>query len=205
MPQARGRARELAILGVVRELLAELGYERLTIDAVVARARASKTTIYNRWPDKPALVAAALSARAMDQPRIAVDARDLREDLLHFVAVCVQLAETESLTAFVSVLIAAEEEPALAEAVRGTALAPRRQDCQDIVRRAIERGEIADPNAAAQIFDLVMGEILVRYILEHRPLRAGEQDAFIDDVLLPVLLSSVPARTASRWPAARLP
>lgn len=91
--------------------------------------------------------------------------------------------------------VAADEKPALAEAVRGTALAPRRQDCQDIVRRAIERGEIADPNAATQILDLVMGEILVRYVLEHRPARPGEQDAFVDDVLLPVLQNSVPSRT----------
>lgn len=187
MPQARGRARELAILAVVRELLAEQGYERLTVDAVAGRAGASKATIYSRWPDKATLVAAALNARSVDHPHVPPHATDLREDLLHFVALSAQLAEAESVTTLLSVLIAADREPALAEAVRGTALAPRRQDCGDICRRAVGRGELADDSAAGLIFDLVMGKILVRYVLERSTLDGGEQVAFVDDVLLPVV------------------
>ena len=56
---ARGEARESAILSAVIGLLGELGYEAMTMDAVAARAHASKTTIYKRWPGKPQLVRAA--------------------------------------------------------------------------------------------------------------------------------------------------
>jgi AcrR family transcriptional regulator len=45
---------------VALELLAEIGYDRLTIDAVAARAHASKPTIYHRWSGKAELVVDAL-------------------------------------------------------------------------------------------------------------------------------------------------
>jgi AcrR family transcriptional regulator len=44
--QSRGVPRERAILAAVIGLLGEAGYEAMTMDAVAARAHASKTTIY---------------------------------------------------------------------------------------------------------------------------------------------------------------
>ena len=41
------------------QLLQEHGYDRLTVDAVAAAARASKATVYRRWPSKAELVLAA--------------------------------------------------------------------------------------------------------------------------------------------------
>src|SRR5258707_11306043 len=49
----RGRqldaSRDAALRDAALELLAEIGYDRLSIDAVAARAKASKMTIYRRW------------------------------------------------------------------------------------------------------------------------------------------------------------
>jgi AcrR family transcriptional regulator len=51
--------REAEILAVTVELLQEHGYDRLTVDAVASAARASKATVYRRWPSKAELVLAA--------------------------------------------------------------------------------------------------------------------------------------------------
>src|SRR5262245_37799618 len=59
-PRGRGEEREQAIIDATVCLLAEIGYEAMTMDAVAARARASKATIYRRWPGKPQLVGDAL-------------------------------------------------------------------------------------------------------------------------------------------------
>src|SRR6476661_7275970 len=52
--------REQEILDATLEVLADVGYDRLTMDAVAARAKASKATLYRRWNDKASLVVDAL-------------------------------------------------------------------------------------------------------------------------------------------------
>src|SRR5215472_1625802 len=58
--------RDDAILQAAIELVAEIGYDRLTIDAVAARARAGKATVYRRWPSKAQLVAEACACVAFN-------------------------------------------------------------------------------------------------------------------------------------------
>src|ERR1700729_2117030 len=80
--QTRGKPRERAILSAVIELLGQVGYEAMTMDAVAARAHASKTTIYRRWPGKPELVRAAVDVRVAGRLLGAPDTGSLRGDLL---------------------------------------------------------------------------------------------------------------------------
>ena len=54
--------REQEILNATLEVLADVGYDRLTMDAVAARAHASKATLYRRWNSKVGLVIDALLA-----------------------------------------------------------------------------------------------------------------------------------------------
>src|ERR1700678_756573 len=79
----RGRqldaTRDAALREAALELLAEIGYDRLSIDAVAARARASKTTIYRRWSGKAELVADAISS--LRKPGAVPDTGSLRGDL----------------------------------------------------------------------------------------------------------------------------
>ena len=60
-------ARERELLALTLDVLRERGYDGLTIDEVVARARASKTTIYRRWPSKGELVFAAVTWGIRDE------------------------------------------------------------------------------------------------------------------------------------------
>ena len=187
---SRAAARIDAILGATMELLGEVGYDRLTIDAVVSRAAASKTTIYRRWPDKRALVCAALHARSTGHPDLPSGATTLRADLLALVVLMARLAATEDATAFASLLAAGRTDPVIAEALQVTALARRRADCRDIVQRAIGRGELHDSRSAALLFDLTIGQIIVRFLLGDGTFTETEQAEFVDTVLIPVLTTS---------------
>src|SRR6202041_4171288 len=80
--QTRGKPREQAILSAVIALLGEAGYEAMTMDAVAARAHASKTTIYRRWPGKPELVRAAVASYVAGRVAVSADTGSLRGDLM---------------------------------------------------------------------------------------------------------------------------
>src|ERR1700729_3548064 len=71
--------RNVALRDAALALLAEIGYDRLTIDSVAARAHASKTTIYRRWSGKAELVVDALHCSGGSRP--APDTGSLRGDL----------------------------------------------------------------------------------------------------------------------------
>ena len=52
----RDHSRDPEILDAAIDVLAETGFDGMTIDMVAARAKAGKATIYRRWPSKADLV-----------------------------------------------------------------------------------------------------------------------------------------------------
>src|SRR5919107_830395 len=80
-PRVEGE-RESEILEAALALLAQVGYDRMTMDAVAAEAKAGKATLYRRWSTKASLVVDALlrSKQALQAP--SVDTGSLREDLI---------------------------------------------------------------------------------------------------------------------------
>src|SRR3982751_5349875 len=85
-PHSRPRVegpREAEILEAALTVLAEVGYDRLTMDAVATKAKASKATLYRRWNGKVSLVIDALHHHHQHaNPAVAVDTGSLREDLI---------------------------------------------------------------------------------------------------------------------------
>lgn len=183
----RGASRAAAILDATLQLLGESGYDQLTIDAVAARAGSSKTTIYRRWPDKSALVCAALISASERHPELPSHATSLREDLIALVALLAKVAVTEDPGAFASLLAAAQKDSAIATAVRATAVEPRRRDCRDVIQRAIGRGELHDPGLAAVLYEVAIGQIIVRFLLQSDGFSEAQQVDFVDSTLIPVL------------------
>ncbi|MFS0896865.1 TetR/AcrR family transcriptional regulator [Mycolicibacterium litorale] len=184
---ARGRQRADAILDATLQLLAEVGYDQLTIDAVAGRARSSKTTIYRRWPDKSALVCAALVSASERHPEMQAGARELRSDLFALTGIFAKIADGEDSRAFASLLAAAQQDETIATTMRVTAVQPRRRDCRDVVQRAIGRGELHDPKLADVLFDLVMGQTMVRFLLLADGFDEARQADFVDRTLIPAL------------------
>lgn len=82
-PRPPGRARDPAHSGEIcratQELLAEMGYDLVTMDAVAARANVSKPTIYRRWSCKADLIVD--SVRRLSQPAETPDLGTVAEDL----------------------------------------------------------------------------------------------------------------------------
>jgi AcrR family transcriptional regulator len=122
------------------DLLAEIGYARLTMDQVAARARVGKASLYLRWPNKVALVAEAIQRRSAVVPDVP-NTGSLREDMRTFLrALLRSKSAAQRAVAAVTGEIASNPELAKAwrQGVSGTLLACLRV----IVERAIERGDL---------------------------------------------------------------
>jgi AcrR family transcriptional regulator len=70
------------IIDAAVELLAEHGFAGTTVEAIAARSGAAKTTIYRHWPDKRAVLLAAIEA--IVPSATAPDSGSLRGDLIGF-------------------------------------------------------------------------------------------------------------------------
>jgi AcrR family transcriptional regulator len=137
-PRVEG-AREDEILQAALEVLNEVGYDRLTMDAVAQRAHASKATLYRRWSTKAQLVIdAMLSNRsAPTQP----DTGTLRGDLIAMYGAS-DLTEQKSTHTLGAVLTAMACDPDFSARFREQFIAPKVAVGRAIFERAQARGEI---------------------------------------------------------------
>jgi len=184
-PRVEGE-REDEILDATVALLMEVGYDRLTMDAVAKQARAGKATLYRRWETKASLVVEAL-VRAKSAPHVADhDTGSLRGDLL--LTFCGHEGLNSAATgAMGSVITAVATDPEFAEEFRVKFVAPKVAVTQAIYERAQERGEIR-----ADIDIEVIGPALAG-ILMHRAFILGvpPDDATIERVVDHVILPAV--------------
>lgn len=177
--------REQEILDATLEVLADVGYDRLTMDAVATRAKASKATLYRRWTSKVSLVIDAL--QHSKGPALLPDTGSLREDLRTVFCGLGGLADPISVATFASVLTALARDRDLAEAFRRDVVAPRVAASRQIWERARDRGELRDD------VDLSLLEPALTGIVMHRVFVMGEQpDAdlitrVIDQIILPAV------------------
>ncbi|WP_225725124.1 MULTISPECIES: TetR-like C-terminal domain-containing protein [unclassified Nocardia] len=176
--------RDRALLAAVGEILPEVGYDKLTMDAVAARAGAGRATVYRRWKDKSELVRDAIQALAWDQPL--PDTGSLREDLIAVGAMYLDRSSRrdEILSALASAI---NRDRRLRETVDRAIAAPRRAAYTAIVRRARERGEIADGADTELIADVVPAMIFYRLLDQQTPIDGAYYRRIIDSLIIPLL------------------
>ena len=184
----RGEARERAILAAVVELLGETGYEAMTMDAVAARAHASKTTIYRRWRGKPELVKAAVDGYVAARLPISADTGSLRGDLMAVMRAMRGHLTGEFLAMMSGLLHAMRTDPELAGVLRSH-LAEDSSAALPLIRRAAGRGEV--PSGAEEALARTVHELIEAQLFRQMALGAPFDEQFsrhvVDDLVLPVL------------------
>jgi len=176
--------REQQLLDATLAVLAEVGYDRLTMDAVATAAKASKATLYRRWTNKAELVVDALGS-LKDPPADAIDTGTLRGDLIATFCGTGGMVEPETLASFTSVMTAITTDPEFAAVFRERVLGPKLAVAHQIYVRAKARGEIrAD-------LDLDLLEPALPGIVLHRACVLGDLPTpdliarVIDEIILP--------------------
>ena len=181
----RGRPRdaraEQAILQATVAILAEVGFNRLSIEAVAARARVGKPTIYRRWPSKLELVIDAV--KRLTPPMPTADTGDPLTDLRQIVAqLIVTLTGSPVGSAHVALASDAQTHAELARELGEHFLAPRRAVIADTIRRGIAAGQLRADIDVEMAIDMMIGTSVYHWLATAQPVDADAARRVVDAV-----------------------
>ncbi|MDM9585134.1 MULTISPECIES: TetR/AcrR family transcriptional regulator [unclassified Nostoc] len=177
-----------AILKAALDLLAEVGYERMSIEAIAARAGVGKPTIYRRYSSKEELVADAIESL---REEISIpDTGSLWSDL----DLIIESAARTTLTPLgcqikALILSTASSSPQFSQVYWAKYLQPRRQAFRVVIERAKTRNEIQTDTDSDLIFDLMSGAMLYAQIF---PPTSESWEAYIRRALELFVKSNLP-------------
>ena len=177
--------RETELLAVTLQLLQEHGYDRLTVDAVANVARASKATVYRRWPSKADLVLAAF-IEGIRQVAVPPETGSLRGDLLRLGELICEQAGRHGST-MRAVLVEMSRNSALKDVLQHQFLDQRKALIQHVLQQAVDRGEIDGAAINDELWDLLPGYLVFRSVIANRPPTKRTVQALVDEVVIPSL------------------
>lgn len=192
--RALDASRDDALRAAALDLLAEVGYDRMSMDAVAARARAGKNTIYRRWPNKARLVVDALKwAEDMDE---FPDTGSLRGDLEALIATVTSAHELFGAQVTLGVVTAVARDAELRQVFRNEVVEPRMAAFRELLERAVARGEIP-AHRDLDLLALVYPALSLQHLVTWGTLPDTKfARAVMEEVLLP--LAVAPPVTATR-------
>lgn len=181
-PRVAGE-REREILDATLEVLDEVGYDLLTMDAVATRAKASKATLYRRWRGKPELVVAAIMSRKGEA--LVPDTGSLRGDLLAAYCGAGGLNDPLARTVLSAVVTAMVRDPEFAEVYRRDFIAPKVEVSRILYERARERGEVHPDCDVSILAPSLAGIVLHRAFLLGDAVTQELVERVLDEVIIP--------------------
>jgi AcrR family transcriptional regulator len=184
---ARAAARRQAILDAALGLLMEVGYDRLSMDALAERARAGKATIYRHWSGKAEVVAEAIRCRKCDDFKAPADTGSLRGDLLASLNHSLESFTEEDSALLVGVVSAMAHDQELADLMRAQMYETKQALYDEIVARAVRRGEPVSLQASAVANEVSSALFFNRVAMGGGPVDETFVLHVVDDVIIPLL------------------
>ncbi|MFE0173728.1 TetR/AcrR family transcriptional regulator [Streptomyces sp. NPDC059002] len=179
--------REAELYEAVLDLLREVGYEALTMDAVATRTRSSKATLYRQWGSKPELIAKALrhnKPASLDD----IDTGSLRGDIHATMARSDDCQMERDAALMRGLFHAIHGNPELHQALRQLLIEPEINSLNAMLRRAVDRGEVAADNPALDyVIHMLVGGFVARDLIEDRTVDRAFLTSYVDAVILPAL------------------
>ena len=187
----RGRPRDVKrdrdLIEATQDMLIDVGYDRLTIDAVASRVGAGKATVYRRWPNKMALVVEAVTALHHSQPP--PHTGSLRSDLMVLAEAFVG-HDSRRTAVIAGLLTAMAHDDHLRATVSAAIGRPRIAEFAAVIDAAIERGEVRRDCDVALMSRIFPGLAFHQVAGLGAPMDTAFVELVMDGVLMPLLTRS---------------
>jgi AcrR family transcriptional regulator len=181
--------RDADILDVTLDVLAEVGFDGMTIDMVAARAKAGKATLYRRWPSKTELVIDAVACMKnadIDFDHLP-DTGTLRGDLISMIKTPNIKDAEKKLKIMAGLVSLLARNPELADVAHETVIAPRLRLNRIFMQRAVDRGEITEPIDVELVSNISSSMVTYRNLMLRKPVDRAFLIKVIDEVVLPAV------------------
>ena len=190
----RDHTRDTDILEAALDVLAETGYDGMTIDMVATRAKAGKATLYRRWASKSDLVLDAVACMKSKDLDLAAlpDTGSLRGDLVAMVHPPSIRDAERKLNVMTGVVSMIARDPEMAAAAQEAIVAPRAAANRAIFERAIERGEISADVDLDTLSMIAPAMAAFRTLILRRSPDRDFLIGIIDNVVLPAAQRGAP-------------
>ena len=183
----RDHTRDPEIMDAALDVLAETGYDGMTIDMVAARAKAGKATLYRRWASKGELVIDAVACMKPIDPDAIPDTGTLRGDLVAMIKPHAIHDADKKLRIMGALTSMLARDPQLADAAYAAIVEPRASVNRVLLQRAIDRGEIPADTDIEMISLVSQSMATYRTLMLHKPVDSEFLISVIDGVLMPAL------------------
>jgi AcrR family transcriptional regulator len=172
-----------AILTAATDLVHEVGYRKLTIEAIAARAGVGKQTIYRWWPSKGAVVLDGFLAAVNENPDdlSLPDTGDVATDLRAVVrAIVAELADPTLSGTTRALMIEMQDDAEFSGMVLDRLLGPQLRAIADRLRAAQDAGQLRADLDLTVAVELLVGPLYHRWLLRTAPLTEAYADTVTD-------------------------
>nr|WP_235018318.1 TetR/AcrR family transcriptional regulator [Thermomonospora echinospora] len=184
-PARRSERSRRAVLAAARELVSELGYAKVTIEAIAARAGVGKQTIYRWWPSKGAVIFDSFLALSEGGEGIRLpDTGDLEADLKTVMrATVAEFADPVFEAPLRALNTEIVGDPALAALYREKLAGPVDQAKKERLRSAQRAGQLAADADLDLVLEVLYAPLYQRWLHRSGPLTPEYADALVDITL----------------------
>ena len=183
----RDHTRDPEILEAALDVLAETGYDGMTIDMVAARAKAGKATLYRRWSSKGELVVDAVACMKTVNLETLPDTGTLRGDFVAMIKTGSIEDSQRKLKIMTGLLSMLSKDPELSDSVLSSIMEPRVAANRIILRRAVERGEIPADTDIEAVAVISQAMATYRVMILRKPVDREFILLVLDTIVLPAV------------------
>ncbi|MBE1532554.1 TetR/AcrR family transcriptional regulator [Actinomadura algeriensis] len=176
-----------AILDATRALISEVGYAKVSIEAIAARAGVGKQTIYRWWPSKGAVIFDSFLALSEDgsegEPALP-DTGDLEADLKTVMrATAAEFADPEFERPIRALNTEILGDPELAAQYGEKLAGPVEELKKARLRSGQDAGQLAADADLDLVLDMLYSPLTLRWLYRSGPLTPEYADALVDATL----------------------
>ncbi|HEY8893127.1 MAG TPA: TetR/AcrR family transcriptional regulator [Clostridium sp.] len=181
------KQRDLAILKAALELVAEQGYDSVTMDAIALRAHAGKATLYRRWKSKPYLMAEAITLMMPCEQKVnhkrCTD--NLRDYLCELLSIYFGIRDAVRQKVMLSIATAISRDKLLSKAIRLDCITNQTSIFSDAIEYNINKK--LEGQQLKLLADVGPALLFYQLIITGKPIKIEYVEHIVDDLIIPLI------------------